>query len=155
MLNVSLVLIIAYNALFILGCSQNRLLLKLLYPSVPEDLNDHLSVIPVIIVSGCMLIIAAWIIVFNILLRRNPSRGMRIGAALFALFAYVADSTIRKFAVSIAISIVQYKAEEVSSVLMQGELIDFLYFVLSVLYITSLTLLVCAACVMQKGAEDG
>lgn len=150
MLNISLGLMAAYYSLFFIGYfAQKPLLWRLLGGEyyMSEEFKPVFS--PVII--GMALAIAAGYAAFNLLLRRNASAGLRIGAEVFAFAAFTVNSLVKGIAPMIKTVIMGIfgGADDVVIGSLHSQSMGFLDMLLCPFFAVSLTLMVCACCIMQ------
>lgn len=150
MLNISLGLWVAYYALFFMGYFAQKPLLWWFFGGdyvMSDDFKPVFS--PVLI--GFSLIIMAGMPVFNLLLRKNSSPGLCIGAEVCAFIAFLSDRLIKGIVPAVK-TILMGKLGNADAVLIGGlhaQSVGFLDMVLIAFYAVSLTLMVCACCIRQ------
>lgn len=150
MLNISLGLMAAYYSLFFIGYfAQKPLLWRLLGGEyyMSEEFMPVFS--PVII--GTSLAIMAGYAAFNLLLRKRTSSGLLISAEIFAFAAFTVNSLVKGIAPK-AKTIVMGQLGGADAVVIGGlhaQSVGFLDMLLCAFFAVSLTLMVCACCIMQ------
>lgn len=152
MLNISLVLAVVYFVLFLAGYFAQPQLWWLFGAdlSMPNEFEPSFS--PIIVVFS--LIIALGTLTFNLLLRKNGS--LCIGAEVFSLIAFAADRLVKWF-VPPAKTILLANTVGADGVVVGGyhaDTVAFLDMALITFFVVSLTLMVCACCMIQCGHKS-
>lgn len=100
---------------------------------------------------GMFLVIAAVGVILNLLLRKNATPGLCIGAEVFAAAAFEADILVRSL-VPMVKTILMGRFGSVDAIAVGGlhaQSVGILSMVLTIFFVASLTLMVCVCCVTQ------
>lgn len=145
LLNISLGLWIAYYVLFFMGYFAQKPLLWRFF-----TYNDYEPVYsPTFIVT--FLVIAAVGVILNLLLRKNVTAGLCIGAEVFAAAAFEADILV-KCLVPMVKTILMGRlggADGVAVGSLHSQSVGLLGMALTIFFAVSLALMVCVCCVTQ------
>ena len=151
LLNISLGLAVAYFVLFLAGYFAQPQLWWLFGADLSMLNEFEPSFSPIII--GFSIIVAAGTVVFNLLLRKNAS--LCIGAEVFSVIAFAADRLVKWF-VPPAKTILLGNTVGMNGVVVGGyhaQTVAFLDMAFITFFAASLTLMVCACCIMQCGQK--
>lgn len=150
LLNISLGLAICYYELFFIGYfTQKPLFWEILNVDISMMSELEPSYSPLII--GFSLISAAGLAIFNILLRKNSSPGLCIGAEVFTVTAFAADRLVKVIASDMK-TIMLGRTAGADGVVVGGlhaKSVAYLDMLLITFFVVSLGLMVCACCIMQ------
>ena len=152
MLNLSLIFGAAYHALFIAGYLLQKPLLfgGLVDPEILESI-ETIYYVPIIIIAAVCGICFA---LFVLLMRKNTSRGLFVGAAVFSGIAFIAERIAFSAVASNVILLNKLLAEKgdlgVTAFNMNRSAVSLLDMYLLPLFAAAIVLMCCAACVKNE-----
>ncbi len=151
LLNLSLIFGAAYHALYIVGyLLQKPLLGWLLYPpEILEQLEPIYSVPVIALMAVCGIVFA----VLVLLMRKNTSRGMFIGAIVFSGGALVIERFVNNIITNNVVLLNKLRAEKgelgIIAYGLNRSAVATLDMFLLPLFVTAIVLMCCAACVKE------
>lgn len=152
LLRLSLVLGIAYHALFIVGyLLQKPLFGRLFAPTAEPERLEVVYSVPVIAVTAVCGIVFA---VFVLMMRKNTSRGVFIGAVVFSGVAFIGERLVNLIAANSVILAAKLAAEKgvlgVTAYGLNRSVLGTLDVFLSPLLVAATVLMCCAFCVREQ-----
>ncbi len=147
MLNISLILCAIYEVCFFAGYFLQKPLFAPLLYSGHDEFKPVFS--PAVIVV--MLFLAAGVVLFNMLLRKNRSKAMTVGVAVFSTAAFEINHWVK----GVSSFITTYASAHFGGndafvmVAVSNKVVSLLDFLFSVFFVASLVLMICAACVKE------
>lgn len=150
LLNISLGLWIAYYALFFIGYFAQKPLFWRIFGG-DYYMSDDFKPVYSPTFLGMFLVIAAVGVILNLLLRKNATPGLCIGAEVFAAAAFEADILVKSLVPMVKTIIMgQFTGSDGVSVGgLHSQSIGILSMALTIFFAASLTLMVCACCITQ------
>lgn len=154
MLDLSLIFGAAYHVLFIVGYLLQKPLLfgGLVDPEVLESIETIYHVPIIIIAAVCGICFA----LFVLLMRKNTSRGLFIGAAVFSGIAFIAERIAFSAVASSLALLDKLLAEKgelgVTAFNMNRSAVSLLDMYLLPLFAAAIVLMCCAACVKNENS---
>lgn len=149
LLNLSLIFGAAYHALFLVGyLLQKPLFGSLLYPSETVERLETVYSVPVIAVTA---VCGIGVAVFTLLMRKNTSRGMFVGAIVFSGGAFIAERIANPIAVSCLLNKLHAEKGEMGVIAygLNRSAVAMLDLFLLPLFVAAIVLMCCAACVKE------
>jgi len=151
LLNLSLIFGVAYHALYIVGYLLQKTLLGWEYPPIIREQLETVYSVPVIVIMAVCGIAFA---VLVLLMRKNTSRRMFIGAIVFSGGALVTERFVNNIITGNVVSLNKLLAEK-------GELGEIAYSLnrtavamldmfLLPMFVTAIVLMCCAFCVKEE-----
>lgn len=149
-LNLSLIFGAAYHVLYIAGYLLQKPLLGWLYPPVILEQIEPVYIISVIVVTA---VCGACFALLVLLMRKNTSRGLFVGAAVFSGGAFVAERIANNIAANNIILVNKLNAENgelgVIAYGLNRTAVAALDMFLLPLFAAAIALMCCAACVKE------
>ncbi len=147
MLNISLILCAVYEVCFFAGYFLQKPLFAPLLYSGYDEFKPVFS--PVVIVL--MLFLAAGVVLFNMLLRKNRSKAMTVGVAVFSAVAFESNFLVKNVsAIIINLASVELGGpDELAMAHISNTVVSLLDVLFMIFFVASLALMLCAACVKE------